>query len=37
MCNSAGVCAGKAINEPCSDNSECEINLACIPARTFPW
>ncbi|CDW78942.1 UNKNOWN [Stylonychia lemnae] len=36
-CNSAGVCSGKAINEPCAENSECEINLACIPSKTFPW
>eukprot|EP00347_Sterkiella_histriomuscorum_P019033 403343222 len=38
VCNTAGVCAGKPINEPCSETSECEINLACIQStRTFPW
>lgn len=38
ICNSAKVCSGKAINEPCSDSSECDLNMACLPTnKTFPF
>ena len=37
ICNTAGYCTGKSVNEPCSDSSECDVSLGCTPIRVFPF
>ena len=36
-CNILGICAGKTINEPCSETNECNIGLACISDKKWPF